>query len=232
MIRYWPKTFRASVSLLAWTMVLSVAPSDRVSAQEEPSRPSAGRENPVPVEQPDEEKLFSGPQVGEPLPELPVWMKKSSEANSEKVDLSKVCMEKPIAIAFMHEKSRPAFGLARLMSAFAEKKKDKDLQLYFVVLSDDRSETEQWLGQIGRYFNAPTQLAVADGGIEGPGTLGLNRMVSMTILVANKGKVTANFALTQVSNQVDGPKVLEAMNEVSGGGDIPSLEELLPTRRR
>lgn len=231
MIRQRLNTFRAAANVLPWVMLVFAVSPFQVSAQDEPSRPAAGSDNPVPAKAEDE-AIFSGPQVGEPLPELPIWMKKSNAGNSEKVDLSKICMDKPIAIAFMHEKSRPAFGLARLMSAFAERKKDKDLLLYFVVLSDDRSETEQWLGQIGRYFKPPTQLAVADGGIEGPGTLGLNRMASMTILVANKGKVTANFALTQVSNQVDGPKVLKAMNEVSGGGDVPSIEELMPDRRR
>ena len=221
MIRFSLSDFRSKARVSrpetsAWLLVviLSVFPCRMTSAQEEPDPPRQGRERTEP-KQADEEQLFSGPQVGEPLPELPVWLKKSSEGNSEKVDLSQLCEGKPIAIAFMHEKSRPAFGLARLMSAFAEKKKGKELQLYFIVLSDDRSETERWLGQIGRYFNAPTQLAVADGGIEGPGTLGLNRTVSMTILVAKEGKVTANFALTQVSNQVDAesPAIVECTSQ-------------------
>jgi len=42
---------------------------------------------------------------------------------------------------------------------------------------------------------APT--GISPDGEEGPGSYGLNRKMTLTILVANKGKVTANFALVQ-----------------------------------
>jgi hypothetical protein len=38
--------------------------------------------------------------------------------------------------------------------------------------------------------------------------------------------VTANFAIVQPSLQVDGPQILEAIVEATGGGKVPTLAEL------
>ncbi len=189
----------------------------------------AGGDNP---DKKNAEPIFSGPQIGETLNDVPVWMTHRDEQPSTKVNLAELNQEKPIVIAFMHERSRPAFQLARILSAFGEHKGADKLGVYFVVLSEDRSSSETWLRQIRGYFTDSTHLAVADGGIEGPGSLGLNRLVAMTILVAKDQKVTANFALTQVTAASDGPAILKAMNEVSGGGEIPPMERLVPTRQR
>ncbi len=181
----------------------------------------------------EKEKLFSGPQVGEPLPSANVWVVKTGDETSEKVDLRDASKEKPIAIAFMHEKSRPGFGLARLMSEYAAQlEDDQKLAIYMVVLTEDRSQSEQWLRLVQRYFKPKTFLSVADGGIEGPGSLGLNRLVAMTVLVVKDGVVTDNVTLTQVTDQVDGPRVLKAMAKVVGDDDPPTVEKLMPRARR
>ena len=165
------------------------------------------------------------------MPSAIVWVNSSDQQPSKQVDLAELS-KKPLALAFMHERSRPGFGLARLMSEFAARRKAENMQFVVVVLTDDRSSSEQWLGLVRRYFPEPTQLSVADGGIEGPGTMGLNRLAALTLIVANKGKVTANFALTQVSEPTDGPAILKAMNDACNGGAIPKLEELRPQPKR
>jgi hypothetical protein len=63
-------------------------------------------------------------------------------------------------------------------------------------------------------------------GREGPGAYGLNRLVQLTILVANGGKITANYALVQPSLQADLPKIAESIVEQIGGPK-PTLESLL-----
>jgi hypothetical protein len=153
---------------------------------------------------------------------------------SVQVDLAELSEKQPLAIVFMHEKSRPAFGLARMMSQFTQWKNEqtstpKKLQLHFVILTEDRSSSEKWLNQIRRYFEPDTNLSVAEGGIEGPGALGLNRLVAVTIVLAENKRVKANFALTQVSDAVDGPVVIKALNELSGGGELPPMEQFLRT---
>jgi hypothetical protein len=188
-----------------------------------------GQENDGDTSAAEVERHFSGPQSGEVLPEESfLFIVPIDDMPAERVEIAKIAKDKPIAILFMHEKSRPAFQTARALSSFAALRKDSGLQLFVVVLSDDRSASEQWLRLIRRYFEPSTHLAVADGGIEGPGPLGLNRRVDMTVLVAKDGMVTANFAITQVTAAVDAPAMLKAMSEISGGGDIPDVQELLP----
>src|SRR5262249_22224448 len=75
-------------------------------------------------------------------------------------------------------------------------------------------------------------LGISLDGREGPGSYGLNRNVTLTILVGKNDKVTANFALVQPSIQADLPKILEAVAKVAGGPvakleDLPGLKEML-----
>ena len=49
-------------------------------------------------------------------------------------------------------------------------------------------------------------MVISLDGIEGPGNYGLNRKVTLTLLVAKGTKVVANFAIVQ-PNETDAPKV-------------------------
>jgi hypothetical protein len=49
--------------------------------------------------------------------------------------------------------------------------------------------------------------------------------MTLTILVANKNKVTANFALVQPSVQADVPTIVQAIVE-QAGGKVPTLAQL------
>ncbi|MEC8474717.1 MAG: hypothetical protein VXZ38_08710, partial [Planctomycetota bacterium] len=68
-------------------------------------------------------------------------------------------------------------------------------------------------------------------GIAGPGAFGLNRNVTMTVLVCDEGKVVSNFALLQPQLQVDGQAMIDAVVKGSGGGEVPSLESVLQANR-
>ena len=65
---------------------------------------------------------------------------------------------------------------------------------------------------------------IAPGGAEGPGNYGLNRNVTLTILAANEGKVTANFAIVQ-PNETNAPRVLAAVAKLVGK-PAPTAEEI------
>ncbi len=69
-------------------------------------------------------------------------------------------------------------------------------------------------------------IAVSLDGREGPGAYGLNRTMTLTILVAQENRVIANFAMVQPSIQADLPKVVDAICQVVGG-PTPKLAELL-----
>jgi hypothetical protein len=67
-------------------------------------------------------------------------------------------------------------------------------------------------------------VGISVDGIEGPGNYGLNRKVTLTVLVVDKGKVVANFAIVQ-PNETDAPKVAAAVAKVLGKKP-PTAEEL------
>ncbi|MBW3597718.1 MAG: hypothetical protein KY475_10630 [Planctomycetes bacterium] len=174
-----------------------------------------------------EEPVFSGPQVGEALPEFAFHGVYGEEAGRP-IDIVARAGEKPVALIFVHERTRPGIGLTRAVMTYAARKTSDDLHAAVVFLTDDPTATEQWMRIPSVRDNAlPQQVALGifkDGG-EGPGAYGLNRNVELTMLIAKEGKVTANFALVQPSVQADGPKILQAIADATGG-EVPSLESL------
>ncbi len=170
--------------------------------------------------------VFSGPQVGEGLTALKVKGVYGDQAGKT-FDLLEKNKDQPQLVVFLHKRTRPAFGLARTLLTYVSKRKDDKLTGGIIWLTEDATATANWLGQVKRYFPQTSRMPVvySPEGIEGPGAYGLNRNVTMTILVANKNKVTANFALVQPSLQADFPLIMKALVK-EAGGEIPTLESL------
>lgn len=169
------------------------------------------------------EELLSGPQPGESIPALVVNEFKSDGSGMEK-DLTELAGERPFVVIFFHERTRPAFGLMNAVMRFAESRRDLSSSLVF--LTADSTETETWLKQVRGLIAQKIVVAVSPDGLEGPGAWGLNRNVALTIVVGEKGKVTQTFALRQPAVDSDGPKILQAIADVTGGGEVPKISEL------
>ena len=167
--------------------------------------------------------VFSGPQVGEKLPPL---LLEGVLPKKKQFDPVKLAGDKPVLLMFLHRKTRPAFGLMNAIARYSTTRKKDGLSTDIVMLTDDAPDTKKWLNQIKRYFADGARVSYSADGIDGPGAYGLNRKdVELTILVAKAGRVVANFALTQPSDEVDGPKILKAIVDVLGGGEVPKLRE-------
>lgn len=170
-----------------------------------------------------DEPIFSGPQVGEEL--VPFHAQgvfgDAAGKRSELVHLK----EKPVLLVFVHQLSRPAIGLTRLLMHYANDHKEAGLVSHLVFLSDDVTETESWMRRARRALPETVDPVIFPDGIEGPGAYGLNRKMSMTVLVGNEGKVTANFPLIQPSIQADGVKIGAAIAAVLGKKK-PTLKEM------
>jgi hypothetical protein len=177
----------------------------------------------LPAAAADEEKELSGPQVGEKLPSFKV--KGAYAAAGKELDFVKQAGGKPIVLVFVHEPNRPSIGLTRVLMNYALTRAKDGLHAGVVWLAKDTTAAEAQLKTVRHAMadKAPTGISV--DGQEGPGSYGLNRKMTLTILVGNKGKVTGNFALAQPSMQSDLPKVLKAIvKEV--GGKVPALKDL------
>jgi hypothetical protein len=173
----------------------------------------------------DQATEFSGPQVGEKLAPFTTKVVIGDEAGKE-IDLVKSAAGKPVLIVFVHERTRPSVGLARLLGQFAATKKGVGLTGGVVFLTPDATATEEWMKIAKNALPSGVPVGFSPDGQEGPGAYGLNRKVQMTILVGKEDKVTANFALVQPSVQADAPKIAQAIVDVLGGGKGPTIEKL------
>jgi hypothetical protein len=178
------------------------------------------------------EVIFSGPQAGEAIPKLEVKGVYGDQAGKT-WDLLEAKSGEPKLLIFAHNRTRPGFALTRALLTYVNKRNDDKLTGGVIFLTDDATETENWLSAVKQHFGESKRMPIvySPDGIEGPGAYGLNRNVSMTVLVADKGKVTANFALVQPSVEADLPKILKAVVAVAGG-EMPKLADLLPEAMR
>lgn len=178
-----------------------------------------------------DDAVFSGPQVGEKLPSFEATGV-FGDLTGKTFDAVKNAGDKPVALIFVHARTRPAFGLTNLVMKYAATRSKAGLTGCVVFLTDDATSTERWMNQVEKHFPKGVTYGISPDGLEGPGALGLNRNVTLTILVGQAGKVVANFALVQPSVQADGPKILKAIAEVSGDEKVPSIEDLSGPRYR
>lgn len=200
--------FPAGISLL-WLVMAGVV------GQETPRSGSGA---------PQSDPIFSGPQVGEKLPPFSLRLVLGPRAGQE-VDLVTEAAGKPLVLVFVHDVNRQSISFTRFLTAYTMTREAEGLRTGVVWLDDDASAAEAMVKRVQHALTATAPTGVSPDGREGPGSYGLNRQVTLTILVAKEGKVTANFALIQPSLQADLPRVLTAIVQVAGG-KVPRLEEL------
>ena len=209
-IRTWSQLF-----CLAWA-VLALA------------SPLPAQETAQPGKEPAVEKVFSGPQPGEKLPPLKVRIVLGNKAGKE-VDILSDARDKPTFLVFMNEWTEQVAELMRVITLYAEQRKDPRLVTAVIWLASDPNELEPRLKLARPHMPRNTPVGISLDGPEGPGAYGLNRHVQMTILVADRNAVTSNFALVQPSLNADAVAVLRELVKVIGGKP-PTLAEILSPR--
>jgi len=172
----------------------------------------------------DEAKEFSGPQKGEAITGFNIRGVLGDKAGEE-YDLVKQTKGQPLVLMFVHEVNRPSVGIARVVMNYAASVKKDALHAGLVFLTADATETEDWTKRASGALPQGVPIGISTDGIEGPGAYGLNRKVTVTVLVAKDDKVTANFALIQPSVAVDAPKIIEAIANAAGI-KAPTAEEV------
>ena len=178
----------------------------------------------------EEKKIFSGPQVTEKLPPLKVKGVFGKESGKD-FDFVKLAAGKPTLIIFMHKLTRPSAAVTRTLMQYGGKKPSDKFFTAMVFLTPDLTDGEKRIKRARSVFTPKKneRVGISPDGQEGPGAYGLNRNMTLTILVANKGKVTANFPLVQPSVQADVMKVVKAITKVTGE-KMPKLSDLFQGR--
>jgi hypothetical protein len=170
-----------------------------------------------------DEPVFSGPQPGEKLPELELVGVFDDDAG-QPLDFVGRAKDGPLLLIFMHQVTRPSAALTRALSRYARRRADYGLTCGIVWLTADRTQAEEYLKRARGSLDLKSPVGISTDGVEGPGAYGLNRNVGLTVLVADKGQVTANFALVQPA-LTDAPAILAEVVKLIGG-DAPTLEQL------
>jgi hypothetical protein len=178
----------------------------------------------IPAAAEDAAKDFSGPQKGEAITPFNVRGVLGDKAGEE-YDLVKQAKGQPLVLMFVHEVNRPSVGIARVVMNYAASRKKDGLNAGLVLLTADATASEDWAKRASGALPQGVPIGTSTDGIEGPGAYGLNRKVTVTVLVVKDDKVTANFALVQPSVAVDAPKIIEAIVSAVGG-KAPTAEEL------
>ncbi len=174
----------------------------------------------------DEDKaIFSGPQKGEPLLPFKVMGVYDDVAGKE-LDFVTEAGGKPLMLVFVHKLTRPSFGLTRILQNYCLERKKDGISMAMVWLheADDRSKAEAYLTRARGSLRIAAPVGISLDGSEGPGAYGLNRSVTLTVIVGNENKVTANFALIQPSDS-EAPKILGEVVKLIGGKP-PTSEDL------
>src|SRR5690606_19357684 len=166
--------------------------------------------------------VFSGPQPGEPLGAFQARGVYDDLAG-ENIDIVERAGNAPLLLVFVHAPlTRPSAAVARGLAEYAAENSEK-LKHATVWLHDDRSEAEAYLRRARASLNLKGTVLVSLDGADGPGVLGLNRGVSLTVLVARDGHVAANVALVQPST-TDGPAIVAALANIAGTSKVTQVE--------
>ena len=170
-----------------------------------------------------DDPVFSGPQPGEKLTPFRVRAFSGPEAGEE-VELPAPIKGKPAVLVFVHEITRPALQLIRPIDHFGAKWADTGLATRVVWLAADPAEAEAFLTRARGSLRLKSPVVISLDGAEGPGNYGLNRKVTLTVLVAKDDKVVANFAIVQ-PNETDAPKVLAEVAKLVDR-PAPTIEDI------
>lgn len=170
-----------------------------------------------------QDAVFSGPQVGEPLPRFSV--RAVFDDAGKELDFVHSANGRPIVLVFVHDVNRQSISMTRILTQYTIGRADSGLITGVVFLNSDVTEAENALKRIRHALAPGVPTGISIDGAEGPGNYGLNRKVMLTILVGRGGQVAANHALIQPSLQVDLPKVLQSIVAVAGG-PLPQLSDL------
>lgn len=169
---------------------------------------------------------ISGPQLGDKLPALKATC--VYEMPGESVDFSGRAEGKPLLLIFVNQLSRPGVSMTRALSHYAESRRKDGLQTAIIWVGKEKDAAENYLNQAKNSLAFESPVGILVEGDETSLAYGLNHQVPITVVVANEGKVAANFALP-IPDIKDVRTISREIVKLIGG-EPPSEESLRPKR--
>jgi len=156
----------------------------------------------------------SGPKVGDKVAGLKVY-DATGENKDKTVDYAALRRDKATVYLFVGEGKwdRPVFRFVKGLDEAVNKELEG---VYCVAVwpTDDEDKHKEYLPKIARYFET-TALTVSKGK-DGPRDWAINSDATVTVVVADKGKVTARFGYNSV-NETEVPAVMKEVRKAAKG---------------
>lgn len=157
------------------------------------------------------EPIFSGPQPGEAIPDFKI-IAVGGEKDGEEISPLAEIQDKP-TILYLGGHLRGIHAVLKAVQVI-ESECEQDLHVVFVILDSDKQRIKQLQPVFQSWAGLPLDaLGYCEAGSDGPATLGLDRNMQTTIILAKDGKVSRNFVFPQGMVYAD-PHVLGGLAEL------------------
>ncbi len=174
--------------------------------------------------------LVSGPPAGTPLGKVEVFAPTGPRAG-QTFDAAAALGQGPGALLFIHVLNRNTAPMINGLERVGKEYGLLGLRTFTVFLAEDRTAGEAQVQRSSQAMRLSNPMVISTDGAEGPGSYALNRRCTLTLVLANEGKVVAARAFTDTGPQ-DVPDVEAAVATLTGPmpQDLAGMRELLAKR--
>lgn len=152
-----------------------------------------------PASAPAAERIFSGPQLGEKVAPFRTADVTGGRKEREFDPVKEAGDGAALYFFFPGDVNRIVAAAIREVAAMAKQGEEHGLKSVFVALHGDQLAADQRLRDVWTSLKPPIPASVSVDGAEGPGSWGLDKRCTVTVVLAKEGKVVFNYAALSAS---------------------------------
>ena len=165
------------------------------------------------------EDLVTGPPVGTDLGAVRCYANSGPYAGQESFDAAEEIGSRPGALLFVHTLNRNTAPVIRGVGNLAREFGLFGFKAFIVTLSNDRTAAEEQLRRVNGSLRLNDPMVLSLDGLDGPGSLALNRRCTLSLIGIREGKVVESIGFTDTGlHDIDRIRALAEKTI----GDVPS----------
>ena len=142
------------------------------------------------------EDIVTGPPAGTAVSAIACYANSGPYAGRESFDAAAAIGDGPGALLFVHVLNRNTAPVIRGVDRLAREYGLFGFKSFVVTLSDDRTAAEEQLSRVNRSLKLAEPMVLSLDGLDGPGSLALNRRCTLSLIALRDGKVTGSIGFT------------------------------------
>ncbi|MDA7511007.1 hypothetical protein N8766_03040 [bacterium] len=142
------------------------------------------------------EDLVSGPPVGTAVSSIPCYANSGNYAGRESFNVAEEIGSRPGMLLFVHVLNRNTAPVIRAVDNLAREFGVFGFKSFVVTLSDDRTAAEEQLRRVNRSLKLNEPMVLSLDGLDGPGSLALNRRCTLSLIGLRDGAVIDSIGFT------------------------------------